>query len=60
MNGSLETLGPSRGGRKNGEQKQSNFCTGGRTEVTDTELDLIAAGGRIEDEMKVIPPPSKD
>src|SRR6516225_12472127 len=23
---------------------------------SDTELDLIAAGGRIEDEMKVIPP----
>jgi hypothetical protein len=37
------------------------FTTGGRTEVTDTELDLIASGGRIEDEMKVIPPmPSKD
>jgi hypothetical protein len=37
------------------------FTTGGRTEVTDTELDLIAAGGQIEDEMKVIPPmPSKD
>jgi hypothetical protein len=31
-------------------------------ELTDAELLLIAAGGRIEDEleMKVIPPPSKD
>jgi hypothetical protein len=31
-------------------------------ELTDAELLVIAAGGRIEDEleMKVIPPPSKD
>jgi hypothetical protein len=36
------------------------IATGGRTEVTDAELDLIASGGRIEDETKVIPPPSKD
>jgi hypothetical protein len=37
------------------------FTTCGRTEVSDVELDLIAAGGRIEDEMKVIPlMPSKE
>jgi hypothetical protein len=37
------------------------IASGGRTEVSDAELDLIASGGRIEDEMKVIPPmPSKD
>jgi hypothetical protein len=31
------------------------------TELTDGELYLIAAGGRVEDEMKVIPPkPPKD
>jgi hypothetical protein len=36
------------------------IATGGRTGVTDAELLLIAAGGRTEDEMKVIPPPLKD
>ena len=30
------------------------------TELSDAELNAIAAGGRFEDEMKVIPPPSKD
>ena len=29
-------------------------------ELSDEELLLIASGGRIEDEMKLIPPPSKD
>ena len=36
------------------------IMTGGRTEVSDEELLLIASGGRTEDEMKAIPPPSKD
>ena len=36
------------------------LATGGRTEVSDEELLLIASGGRTEDEMKAIPPPSKD
>jgi hypothetical protein len=37
------------------------ITTGGRTEVTDAEPLAIGSGGRIEDEMKVIPPmPSKD
>jgi hypothetical protein len=29
-------------------------------ELSDAELYVIAAGGRADDEMKVIPPPSKD